>query len=63
MDDPVWQMVVPSSEGLRAALKSGHLGVGKTYDSILLYFFWPQSNKDVSRYIKISVDREAGNKY
>ncbi|XP_027894500.1 uncharacterized protein LOC114157600 [Xiphophorus couchianus] len=53
---PLWQTVVPSkfrSEVLRAShTQSGHLGVHKTYNYILRYFFWPRLKKDVSEYIK-----------
>ena len=54
--DPVWQIVVPSkfrSEVLKASHdQSGHLGVYKTHNYILQYFFWPWLKKDVSRYIR-----------
>lgn len=32
---------------------SGHLGVKKTYDRILKYFFWPGLKKDVRNHIRI----------
>ena len=32
--------------------QSGHMGVRKTYDRILRYFFWPRLKKDVSDYIR-----------
>ncbi len=54
--DPIMQVVVP--EKYRSlVLKishdklAGHLGVKKTYDRILR-FFWPKLKKDVSKYIK-----------
>ena len=31
---------------------SGHLGVNKTYNRILSYFYWPQLRKDVAEYCK-----------
>ena len=31
---------------------SGHLGVNKTYQKILNYFYWPSLRKDVSNYCK-----------
>ena len=53
--DAVWQIVVPSkfrSAVLKASHdQSGHLGVHKTYNYILLYFIWPWL-KDVSGYIR-----------
>lgn len=54
--DPVYQVVVPSR--FREMVlqvshdESGHLGVRKTYDRILRYFFWPRLKRDVSAYIK-----------
>uniref|UniRef100_A0A4W6FVS0 Gypsy retrotransposon integrase-like protein 1 n=1 Tax=Lates calcarifer TaxID=8187 RepID=A0A4W6FVS0_LATCA len=54
--NPVFQIVVPEKfreEVLRTAHnQSGHLGVRKTYNYILKYFFWPRLKKDVSRYIR-----------
>ena len=35
-----------------AHFQSGHMGVRKTYDRILRYFFWPRLKKDVSDYIR-----------
>lgn len=53
---PVLQIVVPvkfRDEVLRTAHdQSGHLGVRKTYNYILQYFFWPLLKRDVSHYIK-----------
>lgn len=54
--DPVYQVVVPTK--FRSLVlqmshnESGHLGVRKTYDRILRYFFWPRLKRDVSAYIK-----------
>lgn len=31
---------------------AGHLGVKKTYNSVMRYFFWPLLKRDVSRFIK-----------
>ena len=53
---PVLQVIVPSKfqeEVLRVLHnQSGHMGVRKTYDYILRYFFWPRMKRDVSGYIK-----------
>lgn len=44
---PIFQIVVPlkfCDEVLKASHdQSGHLGVRKTYDYILRYFFWPRT--------------------
>ena len=57
LGDPVFQIVVPEKfrqEVLKMSHdQSGHLGVRKTYESILRYFFWPRLKRDVSVYIKI----------
>lgn len=54
--EPVFQVVVPvkfREEVLRTAHNQlGHLGVRKTYNYILRYFFWPLLKKDVSGYIR-----------
>ncbi len=54
--NPVFQVVVLTKfrdEVLRTSHdQSGHLGVHKTYDYILRYFFWPRVTRDVSGYIK-----------
>ena len=48
-------VVVPAKfweEVLRTAHdQSGHLGVCKTYNCILKYFFWPRMKNDVARYV------------
>lgn len=31
---------------------SGHLGITKTYDSLLRHFFWPSMKSDIARYCK-----------
>ena len=53
---PVFQIVVPDKfrqEVLRTSHdQSGHLGVRKTYEYILRYFFWPRLKRDVSVYIR-----------
>ncbi len=53
---PVFQIVVPEKfhvEVLKAAHDQlGHLGVRKTYNYILRYFFWPRLKKDVSHFVK-----------
>lgn len=55
--EPVYQVVVPTK--LRNIVlqishdQSGHLGVRKTYDRILRYFFWPKLKRDVSSYVKL----------
>lgn len=56
MKNPVFQVVVPL-KFRHLVLKlshddAGHMGVRKTYDRILRYFFWPKLKKDVSEYIK-----------
>lgn len=54
--EPVFQVVVPS--GFRELVLQtahdacGHLGVKKTYDCVLRYFFWPQLKHSVSKYVK-----------
>ena len=53
--DAIFQIVVPS--GLRAGILKtahdmGHVGVKKTYDKVLRYFYWPRLKKDISAYIK-----------
>ena len=54
--DPVYQVVVPSKfRGVVLQLshdQCGHLGVRKTYDRILGYFFWPRLKRDVSAYCR-----------
>ncbi|XP_034567353.1 uncharacterized protein LOC117832370 [Notolabrus celidotus] len=54
--EPVFQVVVPEKfrgEVLKTSHdQSGHLGVRKTYNYILRYFFWPRMKRDVSQYIK-----------
>ena len=56
VNTPVLQVVVPSKfweEVLRVSHnQSGHMGVRKTYDYALRYFFWPRMKRDVSGYIK-----------
>lgn len=54
--DPIYQVVVPLTYRdivLQISHdQSGHMGVRKTYDRVLRYFFWPGLKKDVSAYIK-----------
>lgn len=55
--EPYEQVVVPMSlrdTVLRWAHGDvvGHLGVNKTYNHLLRYFYWPQLKKDVRRFIK-----------
>lgn len=54
--EPIFQIVVPDrfrGEVLKVAHdESGHLGVKKTCDRVLRYFFWPRLKRDVSRYIR-----------
>lgn len=54
---PIFQIVIP--DGLRElVLKTahgdiaGHLGVKKTYHSVMRYFFWPRLKRDVASFIK-----------
>lgn len=53
---PMVQIVVPEkfrNEVLKTSHHQlGHLGVRKTYNYILQYFFWPRLKKDVSRFVK-----------
>ncbi|KAL0150446.1 hypothetical protein M9458_054263 [Cirrhinus mrigala] len=57
LGEPIFQIVIP--EALRGlVLKTahgdvaGHLGVKKTYHSVMRYFFWPRLKKDVASFIK-----------
>ena len=54
--DPIFQIVVPSkfhSVVLQVSHdECGHMGVRKTYDRILRYFFWPRLKRDVASCIK-----------
>lgn len=38
---------------------AGHLGVKKTYDRILCYFFRPKLKKDLSKYIIFFIEKRA----
>ncbi|XP_062287781.1 uncharacterized protein LOC133992986 [Scomber scombrus] len=55
--DPIVQIVLPLK--FRNAIiqtahdnVAGHMGVKKTYDRVLKYFFWPLMKRDVSAYVK-----------
>lgn len=68
--DPVFQIVVPSrfrDKVLRTSHdQSNHLGVHKTYEYVLRYFFWPCVKRDMSRYMYMSYmsnDRKAKSMY
>ena len=57
LTEPIIQVVVPVS--LRHAVLdsahggvSGHLGINKTYQHLLQYFYWPRIKSDVRQYIK-----------
>ncbi|KAG1926323.1 thy-1 membrane glycoprotein [Pimephales promelas] len=57
LTEPIIQVVVPVS--LRNSVLdsahggvSGHLGVNKTYQHLLQYFYWPRIKSDVRQYIK-----------
>ena len=55
--DAIFQIVVPSKlrDGiLKTAhdMGAGHVGVRKTYDKVLRYFYWPRLKKDISAYIR-----------
>lgn len=54
--EAIFQVVVPScfrDYVLKIAHDNcGHLGIGKTYDRVLHYFFWPRLKRDVARYVK-----------
>lgn len=53
---PVFQIVVPIKFRDKVLScshdQTGHLGVNKTYNHILRYFFWPRLKRDVAAYIK-----------
>lgn len=54
--DAIFQIVVPSKlrDGiLKTAhdMGAGHVGVRRTYDKVLRYFYWPRL-KDISAYIR-----------
>lgn len=53
---PIYQIVVPTKFRSKVLSCShddmGHLGVTKTYNHILRYFFWPRLKRDVSAYVK-----------
>ena len=54
--EPIFQVVVPDGfrgDVLKTAHDScGYLGVKKTYDRVLRYFFWPGLKRDVARYVE-----------
>lgn len=54
--DPIYQVVVPLKyRNIVLQIshdQSGHMGVRKTYDRVLLYFFWPRLKRDVAAYSK-----------
>ncbi len=57
LGEPIFQIVIP--DGLRdLVLKTahgdvaGHLGVKKTYNNVMRYFFWPRLKRDVASFIK-----------
>uniref|UniRef100_A0A8C1RHP2 Gypsy retrotransposon integrase-like protein 1 n=1 Tax=Cyprinus carpio TaxID=7962 RepID=A0A8C1RHP2_CYPCA len=57
LEDPVFQIVVPVKFRdliLQTAHGdiAGHLGVRKTYDRLMKYFYWPCLKKDVACFIK-----------
>lgn len=57
VDDPVFQVIVPCKFRdlvLQTAHGNvaGHLGVRKTYDRLMKYFYWPRIKKDVATFIK-----------
>lgn len=57
LGEPIFQVVVPTSLRDKVLHTShgdvaGHLGVRKTYDRILQYFFWPRLKRDVAQFIK-----------
>lgn len=54
--EAIYQVIVPT-EFRDMVLKvahddCGHLGVRKTYDRVLHYFFWPRLKRDVAKYVK-----------
>lgn len=54
--DAIFQVIIPirlRPEILHTAHNTtGHLGVKKTYDSVLRYFYWPRLKRDISAYVK-----------
>lgn len=55
--DEIVQIILPSSfqhTVLQIAHDrvAGHLGVRKTYERILRYFYWPCLNRDISAFVK-----------
>lgn len=57
VEDPVFQVIVPFKfrdlvlQTAHGAV-AGHLGVRKTYDRLMKYFYWPRIKKDVASFIK-----------
>lgn len=57
----VYQTVVPKSyrphilSAARYNPSSAHLGIVKTYDRVLKYFFWPGLNSDVAAYSHLCI--------
>ncbi|XP_062373894.1 uncharacterized protein LOC134062039 [Sardina pilchardus] len=53
---PMMQIVIPESVRplvLKTAHDNmGHLGVKKTYDYLMQYFYWPRIKRDVSKFIR-----------
>lgn len=54
--DAIFQIVVPTKlrvEVLKTAhdTLAGHIGVRKTYDKVLCYFYWPRLKKDIAAYV------------
>ncbi len=57
LGEPFFQIVVPTTLRNKVLQTShgdvaGHMGVRKTYDRILRYFFWPRLKRDVAQFIK-----------
>lgn len=56
LGNPVFQIIVPTKFREKVLScshdQTGHLGVKKTYNHILRYFFWPRLKRDVATHIK-----------
>ncbi|XP_068241889.1 uncharacterized protein [Palaemon carinicauda] len=58
VNDVVEQVIIPNSYknfvlGIaHDSSYSGHLGINKTYEKLLRYFYWPKMHKDCSEYCK-----------
>lgn len=57
-DETNWKLIVPNNQRNKFiqlnhdSQKSGHLGIYKTYHSLLSNYYWPGMQRDVYDYIK-----------